>query len=195
MRSRTSAECAGAHELGPATQTGLRYRHRALPELRRQLEDHRRNRRSAGNCQNPRPFGPADPRPAARASAAIRFIPNDLRNQKRLPTRADGPARSEFERAARSGTLRAPPTTTPPKPAEATLGFSSTERRPVKPFENLTQGRFRLTTRRAGAIARARKKGGLKFLYPILTPHHLMKAMASRGRACHLPAQEASYAE
>jgi len=29
----------------------------------------------------------------------------------------------------------------------------------------------------------------------ILTPHHLMKAMASRGRACHLPAQEASYAE
>ena len=42
------------------------------------------------------------PRPAARASAAIRFIPNDLRNQNRLPTRADGPARSEFERAVRS---------------------------------------------------------------------------------------------
>ena len=45
-----------------------------------------------------------------------------------MPTRADGAARSEFERAARSGTLRAPPTTTPPKPAEATLGFSSTRK-------------------------------------------------------------------
>jgi len=45
-----------------------------------------------------------------------------------LPTQADGAARSEFERAARSGTLRAPPTTTPPKPAEATSGFSSTRK-------------------------------------------------------------------
>jgi hypothetical protein len=43
-------------------------------------------------------------------------------------TRVDGAARSEFERAARSGTLRAPPATTPPKPAEATLGFSSTRK-------------------------------------------------------------------
>jgi hypothetical protein len=59
--------------------------------------------------------------------------------------------RSEFERAARSGTLRAPPTTTPPKPAEATLGFSSTERR--------------LTALRAGDIAPIRKKGCLNFLY------------------------------
>jgi hypothetical protein len=42
-----------------------------------------------------------------------------------LPTGADGAARSEFERAARSGTLRAPPSAAPPKPAEATLGFSS----------------------------------------------------------------------
>jgi Putative transposase len=32
---------AGAHELGQAAQTGLRHRHRTLPELRRQLEDHR----------------------------------------------------------------------------------------------------------------------------------------------------------
>src|SRR5206468_11031831 len=88
-------------------------------------EDHRRDRRSAGNCQNPRSFGPADPRPAARASAAIRFIPNDLRNQNRLPTRADGPARSEFERAVRSGTLRAPPTAAPPEPTEVKPRFSS----------------------------------------------------------------------
>src|SRR5206468_11945695 len=88
-------------------------------------EDHRRDRRSAGNCQNPRSFGPADPRPAARASAAIRFIPNDLRNQNRLPTRADGPARSEFERAVRSRTLRAPPTAAPPEPTEVKPRFSS----------------------------------------------------------------------
>ena len=31
-----------AHELGPAAQTGLRHRHRTLPQLRRRLEDHRR---------------------------------------------------------------------------------------------------------------------------------------------------------
>jgi hypothetical protein len=33
----------------------LRYRHRKLPELWRQLEGHRCHRRSAGNCQTPRP--------------------------------------------------------------------------------------------------------------------------------------------
>src|SRR5438132_10087741 len=75
---------------------------------------------------------------SASMSDPAQTSPN-LRAENRLPTQADGAARSEFERAARSGTLRAPPTTTPPKPAEATLGFSSTERR--------------LTTRRAGDIA------------------------------------------
>jgi outer membrane receptor protein involved in Fe transport len=45
-----------------------------------------------------------------------------------LPTGADGAARSEFERAARFRTLRAPPSAAPPKPAEATLGFSSTRK-------------------------------------------------------------------
>ena len=35
------ARRAGALELGQAAQTGLRHRHRTLPELRRQLEDHR----------------------------------------------------------------------------------------------------------------------------------------------------------
>jgi hypothetical protein len=45
-----------------------------------------------------------------------------------VPTGAHGAARSEFERAARSGTLRAPPSAAPPKPAEATLGFSSTRK-------------------------------------------------------------------
>jgi hypothetical protein len=33
-----------------------------------------------------------------------------------------------YKRAARSGTLRAPPSAAPPKPAEATLGFSSTRK-------------------------------------------------------------------
>ena len=66
--------------------------------------------------------------PPRAPGAASRFIPDNLRAENRLPTQADGAARSEFERAARSGTLRAPPTTTPPKPAEATLGFSSTRK-------------------------------------------------------------------
>ena len=39
-------------------------------------------------------------RPATRPGAASRFIPDNLRAENRLPTRADGTARSEFERAA-----------------------------------------------------------------------------------------------
>ena len=156
MRSRASAGCAGAHELGQTAQTSLRYRHRTLPELRRQLKDHRRpfdeaqdrHRRSAGDCQNPYSSGPADPRPGR---AASRFIPDNLRAENRLPTQADGAARSEFERAARSGTLRAPPTTTPPKPAEATLGFSSTR----KTIDNSPGWRY----------CSGQKKGALNFLY------------------------------
>jgi hypothetical protein len=57
--------------------------------------------------QNPYSSGPADPRPAARPGAASQFIPDNLRAENRLPTQADSAARSEFERAARSGTLRA----------------------------------------------------------------------------------------
>jgi hypothetical protein len=91
----------------------------------RQLEDHRRHRRSAGDCQNPRPSGPAHPRPATLPCAAIRFIPDNLRSRKPVANGSRRAARSEFERAARSGTLRAPPSAAPPKPAEATLGFSS----------------------------------------------------------------------
>jgi len=92
----------------PPEQTSLRYRRRPLPELRRQLEEHRRpfdeaqdrHRRSAGDCQNPYSSGPADPRPAACPGASNRSIPNYLRAENRLPTQADGAARSEFERAA-----------------------------------------------------------------------------------------------
>ena len=49
----------------PAAQTGLRYRCGTLPKLRRRLEDHRLDRRSAGDRQDPQPSGPANPRPAA----------------------------------------------------------------------------------------------------------------------------------
>jgi len=41
--SSEDAQAQGAHELGPAAQTGLRHRHRTLPQLRRRLEDHRRD--------------------------------------------------------------------------------------------------------------------------------------------------------
>ena len=41
-----------------------------------------RHRRSAGDCQNPRPSGPAHPRPATLPGAAIRFIPDNLRSRK-----------------------------------------------------------------------------------------------------------------
>jgi NAD(P)-dependent dehydrogenase (short-subunit alcohol dehydrogenase family) len=125
---------------GGATRIGYAVAAQFVERRANVLLDHRRHRRSAGDCQNPYSSGPADPRPGA----ASRFIPDNLRAENRLPTQADGAARSEFERAARSGTLRAPPTTTPPKPAEATLGFSSTR----KTIDNSP----------AGDIARARKK-------------------------------------
>ena len=120
------------------------YRHRTLPELWRRLEDHRRHRRSAGDCQNPYSSGPAYPRPAARAGAAIRFIPNGLR--------------------AETGYQRKP---SPP------LGLSSSERCDLKHFARLRllrrpsqqkqhrdfhQTEKGLTTPRSGDIARSRKK-------------------------------------
>jgi TIR domain len=83
------ARLAGADELGQAAQTGLRHRHRTLPELRRQLEEHRR------------PFDMLrtdieDPpvilrilthlglptRAATLPCAAIRSIPDNLRSRK-----------------------------------------------------------------------------------------------------------------
>ena len=58
-------------------------------ELRRRLEDHRRHRRSAGDCQNPRPSEPAYPGPTSLPRTAIRSIPNGLRAEtgcQRKPT-------------------------------------------------------------------------------------------------------------
>ena len=63
--SRARASFTGAYALGPLTQAGFRDRHRTLPELWRQLEDHRRYRSAAGDSQNSRPFGFAHPRRAA----------------------------------------------------------------------------------------------------------------------------------
>jgi hypothetical protein len=56
------------------------------------LEDHRlswdlskgRDRRSAGDRQDPQPSGPANPRPAALPSSSSRSIPNDLNKAKPL---------------------------------------------------------------------------------------------------------------
>ena len=121
----TAPGAAGAHELGQTAQTSLRYRHRPLPELRRQLKIVAAIEDPPVIVRIPTHLGLPTRAPAARPGAASRFIPDNLRAENRLPTQADGAARSEFERAARSGTLRAPPTTTPPKPAEATPGFSS----------------------------------------------------------------------
>jgi hypothetical protein len=70
------------------------------PNCGGRLEDHRRHRRSAGDPQNPQPLGPADPRPAAYASASSQSIPDNLTAENCLPTQAAGAARSEFERAA-----------------------------------------------------------------------------------------------
>jgi hypothetical protein len=109
----------------------LRYRHRTLLELRRQLEDHRLSLRRRAAIEDPPVIVKIlshlglPTRAPPRAGAAIRFIPDNLRSPNRLPTQADGAGRSEFDRAARSGILSAHPTAAPPKPTEATPGFSS----------------------------------------------------------------------
>jgi len=77
------------------------------------FNERRRQRRSASDSQNPQPSRPTDPRPATRASAALRSIPNDLTS------------RNPLANASRTGTLCVPPTAAPPEPTEATPGFSS----------------------------------------------------------------------
>ena len=110
-----------------------------------------RYRASAGDCQNPQPSGPAHPRPAALPGASDSIYSKRLKSPNRLPTQADGAARSEFERAPRRRTNRAPPTAAPPKPAEATPGFSSSR----KGIDNSQARRY----------CWGQKKGGLNFLY------------------------------
>jgi len=156
MRSRASAGCAGrALSLGQnCSKRVFDIDNRTTaPKLRRQLKrSSRRHRRSAGDCQKSLThLGPADPRPPG---AGSRFIPDNLRAEKPLAQRKPtAPLALSFERAGAilEHFRRATDHYTGPKPAEATLGFSSTERR--------------LTPRRAGDIARTRKKGCLNFLY------------------------------
>jgi putative transposase len=69
-----------------------------IAALRHAVQDG--HRRFAGDCQNPQSSGPIDPRPVACAGASSRIIPDNLTAENRLPTQADGAARSAFERAA-----------------------------------------------------------------------------------------------
>ena len=78
-----------------------------------------RYRGSAGDCQDPHLSEPTHPRPAERAVAAIRSLPDNLRSPNRLRKRADRGTRSDCEPGARKGTFRAPRAAASPKPAEA----------------------------------------------------------------------------
>ena len=140
------------------------------------LEDHRRHRRSAGDCQNPRPSGPTDPRPAPLPCASIRSIPNDPNSQNRLPTRADGAARSEFERAA-----SIPNTSRASRPLL----------RPSRPIQHWVshQTERKLTTLLVLRYSSGHKKGGLNFLYSQMRRAHKTTSLEPRrGRvkACSL---------
>ena len=60
------------HELGPAAQTSVRDRHRALPPVRWHLEDHRRHRASPRDQQDPHPSRFARP---STSGQGLRSIP------------------------------------------------------------------------------------------------------------------------
>jgi hypothetical protein len=103
-------QSAPAHDLGPAAQTGLRHRHRTLPELRRRFEDHRRSFDTLRTEDPPvivkilRHLGrPTRVLPPACAGASSRPIPNDLRSRK-PPANASRRRRSVELRA--SGAIR-----------------------------------------------------------------------------------------
>jgi hypothetical protein len=91
---------------------------------------------------------PSRARRARRRSDSI--YSKRLKSRNRLPTQAIAAARSEFERAVRSETLRAPPTAAPSKPAKATPGFSSNRKGIDSPVRRYCS---------------EQKKGGLNFLY------------------------------
>jgi len=66
------------------------------------FNERRRHRRSASDSQNPQPSRPTDPRPATRASAALRSIPNDLTSRNPL---ANASRRSRSLSAQASGAI------------------------------------------------------------------------------------------
>ena len=120
--SRARASFTGAYALGPLTQAGFRDRHRTLPELWRQLEDHRRYRSAAGDSQNSRPFGFAHPRPAALACAPSRFLPSGLRAETACPTQADDRARPALGQTPEAAIKPATPRTLFKAPRIGTRG-------------------------------------------------------------------------
>ena len=69
---------AGAPELCPVAQAGIRYRHRAVSAVRRYLDDHRRHRTSLRDRQDPHPSRLVRPGTAPIARAVIRPTPNGL---------------------------------------------------------------------------------------------------------------------
>src|SRR5262249_28326313 len=76
-----------------------------------------RDRRSAGDCQNPHPSGPTHPRPAACPGAAIRSVPNNLR--------AKPVANAILRRANRALPATAPPELAGAKPRVSLFSLNS----------------------------------------------------------------------
>ena len=96
---RTCAGLASAHELGVPAETRIRYRYRTLPKLWRPPEDHRRDRRSRADCQDPHPPALTRPRTAQVTGAASRSVPSGLIAHSSSPSialnpQADDPARA-----------------------------------------------------------------------------------------------------
>jgi hypothetical protein len=154
-RGRSRAGRAAAHELGATAQTGLRYRRGTLPQLRRRLEDHCCHRRSAGDSQNPQPFGPVHPRTAACAGSSSRSIRDNLRTRKPLAN-ASRRRRSLGVRA--SGAIRnlsRAPDRSPAKPDQYKSGFLINHKR-------------ELTSLPVLRYSSGHRKGRLKILYRTL---------------------------
>ena len=116
MRSRARAGCPGAPELGQATQTGLRHRHRTLPELRRRLKII------------------ACPEPRRRAAIEDPPVIIKILSHLGLPTRA--PPRAPARESIYSRQSEEPKTACQRKPT-APLALSSSERRHKGPFAHL----------------------------------------------------------
>ena len=86
-----------SHELGPATQTGSRYRHRTLPSLWRHTENHCRHRRARGDCQDSRSSRLVHPGATSVTATVFRSPQNGLISHRhpdsiRFSSRADNPS-------------------------------------------------------------------------------------------------------
>ena len=190
-RPRRGAPCrgAGAPELGPVAQAGIRDRHRAVPAVRRHLEAHRRHRRSPRDRQDPHAPRLVRPGTAPIARAAIRPIPNGLLIPGRAPPgstpRADSLLWPALAREAKTPRIRAPRTDESPDK-------SSILDRPLAP----------LTTHRSIRTLPPSEKGRLKFLArseigvtdvaPVV-PSTLRNTWRRRSRAGKRPSSPAGF--